>query len=196
MRPTIFLLSALLLVVVGCKKADAPAGDTPATSPSASTSASPAASPAADTGDLKSKVVGEWTMANQQGTSTVDADIHINEDGTYVNEGKIVGETPGEAATVKMTISYKMSGKWTIEGDGIVSTPGDATVKVEDIQVTAKDPANQAALDAQKEELGKKAEEQAKAGMMQASTAKVESATADELHLSNNGAKVTYTRKK
>ncbi len=196
MRPTIFLLSALLLVVVGCKKADAPTGDTPSTSPSASTSASPATSPAADASGLKEKIVGEWTMANQQGTTNVDSDIHINEDGTYTNEGKIVGETPGEAATVKMTVSFKVSGKWAIEGDGIASTPGDATVKVEDIQVTAKDPANQAALDAQKDALGKKAEEQAKAGMMQASTAKVESATADELHLSSNGAKVTYTRKK
>lgn len=135
-------------------------------------------------------------MANQQGPTAIDADIHINEDGTYTNEGKIVAEPPNEGATVKMTISYKMSGKWAIEGDGIASTPSDATVKVDDIQITAKDPANQAALDAKKEEMVKQTEAQAKTGMMQASTAKVESATADELHLSNNGAKFTYTRKK
>ena len=202
MRYSTLILSALVLVMAGCGSKDAAttdnAGQTPSTStPSSTAGTSTQTAQSSDTSDLKSKIIGDWTMKNTQGNTNVEGDISIREDGTFTNAGKVSGETPGEDGTVKMTISYSIDGKWTLDGDNISTTPDKIDTHVDDIEIKTKDPANQAKADAQKDEVAKKAEEQTKESLNKPSSVKVESATADELHLAQaSGVKIVYTRKK
>lgn len=191
MRPTFVLTLALIVTALGCKKPeDAPAA------PSGSPAAKADAPGSPDASGLKAKVVGDWSVASKQGNTTIDATVAMMDDGTFTYDGTISGETPGEDGTVNVTLAYTIHGKWTIEGDSIATTPGDVTTKVEHIEITAKNPANQAALDAQKEDLAKKAEEQSKAGMMNPTKSKIVEATADKLTLaSSDGARIEYLRK-
>lgn len=191
MRITPFLIPVLIVALAGCGKKEDTTTE-PATPPTKSTSTEPSA----DLGDLKSKVIGDWTMVSEQGNTKVDAEIVIREDGTFTNSGTMTSETPGEDATITIKASYSMDGKWTVEGDSIATTPDSVDAKIDELDIVAKDPANQAALDAQKEESSKKAEEQMKDSMNKPSKSKVESATEDKLVLDSGGTKVEYNRKK
>lgn len=192
MRLTPYLIPVLLLALAGCGKKEEAAAEPTATPPTKSSSIEPTA----EAGDLKSKVIGEWTMVSEQGNTKVDAEIVIREDGTFTNAGTMTSETPGEDATITIKASYSMDGKWTVEGDSIATTPDSVDAKIDELDIVAKDPANQAALDAQKEESSKKAEEQMKDSMNKPSKSKVESATEDKIVLDSGGAKVEYNRKK
>ncbi|MBX7135450.1 MAG: hypothetical protein K1X67_22510 [Fimbriimonadaceae bacterium] len=190
------LILALLVALVGCGKKEE-GGETTATTPPAKTSTTTEPEASTTSSIDESKVVGEWKMASEQGNTTVDSDISIKDDGTFVNSGTITGVTDGEDAKVTVTASYTMEGKWKLENGSISTTPDSVEATVEDVQIEAKDPANQAALEAGKEELKTKAAAQMKDSMNKPSTSKVESATDEKLSLvAEGGVKVEYTRKK
>lgn len=200
MRTPLYVLPFLLVALVACGKKDTAADTTTSadTKTESTTTQTPPKSDGAstDTSDLKAKVVGEWQMSSEQGPTKVEGDISIHEDGTFSNAGTVMSETPGEDGTVKMTIAYKIEGKWSLNGQMLETTPDSVETHVEDIEITAKDPANQAAVDAQKEEMKKKAEQQSKDSLNKPSSSKVEEATADTMTLSMGEAKVVYNRKK
>jgi len=137
-------------------------------------------------------------MSSQQPTSQVEAEIVMNADGTFVNTGTVTSEQDTEVASMRAVMTYTIEGKWKIEGDMLVSTPDNVDLKVDEMELTAKDPANQAGIDAQKEEQMKKMEEQGKAGLSTESKVKVEKAEADKLHLASpdGQTKLEYVRKK
>lgn len=194
--------------MVGCgPKEETASGDNP--TPKATTGGSTTGGESADksggetggeTGGAvtNDQVVGEWTMSSQQPTSQVEADIVINADGTFTNTGTVTSEQDQEAASMKSVMTYTIEGKWKLEGDMLVSTPEKVDLKVDEMDIKAKDPANQAGIDAQKEEMMKKMEEQGKAGLQTESKSKIEKAEADKLHLASpdGQTKLEYVRKK
>jgi hypothetical protein len=194
MRILCLLASVLALALAGCgsKQIDPAVANAPTTPDKANKLAQ-----APVTGDLKDKVIGDWTMVGTQGNTKVDAEISIRADGTFTNAGRLGGESPGQDGTVKMAISYSVDGKWTIDGDSVSTTPDKVTAHVDNIEITVKDPANQAAADAQKGELAKQAEEQTQKSLNSPGKTKIEHATADKLNLiAANGVKIEYDRKK
>ena len=190
-------------LVIGCgPKEDASGGDekAPTTTTTGGETADKTGGETGDSGGAvtNEQVVGEWTMSSQQPTSQVEAEIVMNADGAFVKTGTVTSEQDTEVASMRAVMTYTIEGKWKIEGDMLVSTPDNVDLKVDEMELTAKDPANQAGIDAQKEEQMKKMEEQGKAGLSTESKVKVEKAEADKLHLTSpdGQTKLEYVRKK
>lgn len=192
MRLATPLLAFLILALVGCGAKEAPT-DTSTTEPSSTSSTSTTAKSATV---AKEDVIGEWTMNSQQGNTNVEAAISIRDDGTFTNSGTINAETPGEDATTTVSLTYTIDGEWKLDGDTLTTTPSKVDATVDDVHIVAKDPANQGALDAKKDELKKQAEDDLKNSMNKPGSNKVE-AHDDKLVLSDpSGTKVEYQRKK
>lgn len=184
MRSSVFVLPALLLVLVGC-------GSKASTGSSSTTSAS------TDAGSLRMNVVGDWSVDSTHGDTKVAGTLSIREDGTFTNGGTVASVKLGQDSTVKMTLSYSVDGQWSIDGDTVSTTPRIVRTHVDSLDITTKDSSNQAAVNAQKGEVAKKAEDQAKASLNVPSKARVENATSEELTLVGaNNAKIVYKRKK
>ncbi|HRI44921.1 MAG TPA: hypothetical protein PLL78_00215 [Fimbriimonadaceae bacterium] len=194
MRRLTLTLACLALALAGCGPKEAETTDNPTTTETTTKSST---DPEAKSTELtEDVVVGEWTMKNTQGNTEVDAVIVIKEDGTFTNEGTLYSETPGEDATTKITASYSIAGKWKLVGDTIETTPDEVDAKIDDLTIEAKDPANQKALDDQKAEATKKAEQQMKDSINQPSKSKVKSHSPDKLVLeSPDGDELEYVRK-
>jgi hypothetical protein len=192
----------MCLALVGCGKKDDSASTTTSDPPSKSSTSTDSSKDASkdagkDASDMSGKVVGEWTMKVDQGNTSGEANISIREDGTFTNAGTLTSESPGADATVKMKMSYSIDGKWTMSGDKLESTPDKVDAKIEDLEIVAKDPANQAAMEGKKEELMKQAEEQGKASLNKPSSSKVVDATDDKLTLEGpDGTHIEYVKKK
>lgn len=184
MRFSVFVLPILLLLLVGC-------GSKGSSDSSSTTSA------ATGVAGLRKNIVGEWTVGSTHGSSKVDGTLSIREDGTFTNAGTVASVKLGKDSTVKMTLSYSVDGKWTIDGSTVSTTPNSVKAHVDSLEITTKDPSNQAAVNAEKGEVEKNAEKQAKVSLNVPSKARVESATGEELTLVGaNNAKVVYKRKK
>lgn len=194
-------LAVSISMVVGCgKKADE--GGTTGSEPSKETKKESGGS---ETGGseggavTKEKFIGAWTMDQTQGPSHIVGEITINEDGTFVNAGTIEMNQPNEAADMMMKLSYTVEGKWVLEGDKATNEPTKVEASIDDIQITAKDPANQKAMDDQKETMKTTAEEQMKTSLNQKSTIKILSIDDEKMEMESEGAnpvKITYMRKK
>ncbi len=86
----------------------------------------------------KDQLVGTWhyvkTMTIDGGTVRFEGTDTNNEDGTYSGVANAVctfdTEIEGVNVQVKMGVSYKDSGEWTVNDKEIVTTPTSAGVKV------------------------------------------------------------------
>lgn len=147
----------------------------------------------------KEKFIGTWTMDQVQGPSHIMADITVNEDGTFVNTGTIEMDQKSDAADIKMMVSYNIEGKWTLEGDKVTNEPTKVEASIDDVQISAKDPAQQKMMDDQKETMKSTAEEQMKGSLNQKSTVKILSVDDEKMEMESDGTppvKITYMRKK
>lgn len=192
MRITTLTIACFALALFGCGAKEPETTETTTPEPAAKSSPAPE-----ESHDLTAEhVVGEWVMAANQDGTEIDADIVIRDDGTFTNEGTLRSETPGEDATTRLTVSYAIDGKWKIVGHSIETTPDAVEAKVDELEIVAKDPANQAALDAQKDAAIEQAEKQMKDSLNKPSTSKVTGHTADKLTLeSQDGKTIEYTRR-
>jgi len=147
----------------------------------------------------KDKFVGAWTMDQTQGPSHIVGDITINEDGTFVNSGTIEMDQKSDAADVKMKISFNIEGKWTMEGDKVTNEPTKVDASIDDIEISAKDPAQQKMMDEQKDTMKTQAEDGMKKSLNTKSTAKVLSIDDEKMEMESDATppvKITYMRKK
>lgn len=194
MRRLTLTLACLALALAGCGPKETETADTP---PAPTNTTKPSTDTEAKTTDLtEDAVVGEWTMKNTQDNTEVDAVIVIKDDGTFTNEGTLYSETPGEDATTKITASYSIAGKWKLVGDTVETTPDQVDAKIDDFTIEAKDPANQKALDEQKADAIKQAEQQMKDSINQPSKSKIKSHSPDKLVLeAPGGRELEYIRK-
>jgi hypothetical protein len=86
----------------------------------------------------KDQLVGTWhcvkTMTIDGGTVRMEGTDTNNEDGTYSGVANAVAtidtEYEGYTVQIKMCISIKVSGNWTVNDKEIVSTPTSSGVKV------------------------------------------------------------------
>lgn len=160
------LLAALFaLVLAGCKKEAEPTGDAAVAPPKGATADTSTSengkngetdATTATAGFTKDQLVGKWsTSRSEDGDMKMEMamTIDVKADGTYVmnGSGSFDGDTGGVKISGKMKV--QQTGTWKLEGDEWTSTPGESDAKVEDLAISASDPAMQAEVAKMKDQM-------------------------------------------